>query len=420
MSKLTHPQQFVLACCREEDRDSFFSLPNEWLLDAPDKRLHKFVREYYIKYSGFPPRKDIKAKFKLTGDYSAEPGHYYSEMQEDYVSYMVVTYLPTAVKDFEKAPLKKLTELRTYLSSIKTKSGDTVEVAYSDHATARYDTYKQRQGTGGVVYMSTGNAVLDALIYGYEPTDLITFGGRAGTLKTWLMVQLALAAETSLPEHYGPILFITNEMSVEQINERFDCARFHLCYEDYLKGELTRLQTRQYYKELKLLEKEGSPIIVLDNVLTLSDLEEKMVIYQPSIVFVDGSYLLEPQMEEGYAKTVFITRNLKRVAKAFKVPLLNTTQLRKNSGKKAQKSSADAQDDFYHGSYTQDSDFAFRMFRDARMELNMQVGIGIAKGRRVPPGTEVIWTNNFVTLDSTFELVEPDPVMIEEEEEEIL
>ena len=71
-----------------------------------------------------------------------------------------------------------------------------------------------------------------------------------------------------------------------------------------------------------------------------------MGLYQPSAVFVDGSYLMESKMQEGWEKIVYITRNLKRLAKNFKTPIINTTQLKRGSSTTASQFSMAGMEDF--------------------------------------------------------------------------
>ena len=104
---------------------------------------------------------------------------------------------------------------------------------------------------------------------------------------------------------------------------------------------------------------------------------------------------MEPEREEGWEKIVYVTRNLKRLAKNTKTPIINTTQLKRGSAKSSSKFALDGQDDFaYSSSYSQDSDIAMRMFQDADMKFHDIVGIEVVKGRRVISGTKLMFQND--------------------------
>jgi replicative DNA helicase len=221
------------------------------------------------------------------------------------------------------------------------------------------------------------------------------------THNTWYLVYLAFLLDKVLKERelmgdtFGEILFISNEMGEEEIKERIDCLTFKLPYERFLSGKLTEREKLRYYKGLDSLKENRSKIRILESCQTIEDLTTHIGMYKPSVVFIDGSYLMEPKMAEGWEKIVYVTRNLKRVAKAFKVPIINTTQLKRGAGKGGSKTAADSQDDFaYSNSYVQDSDIAMRMFQDPDMKFHDLVGMEVAKGRRVKAGTVLMFQND--------------------------
>lgn len=226
------------------------------------------------------------------------------------------------------------------------------------------------------------------------------------THNTWLLVYLTFLLERVLIEKesltgetYGDILFITNEMGEEEIKERLDCIKFRLPYENFLKGTLTEREKGRYYRGLEGLKKERSKIRIVYSCQTIDELSTYIGLYQPSVVFIDGSYLMEGKMQEGWEKIVYITRNLKRIAKNFKVPVINTTQLKRGSNKSGSKFALDGQDDFaYSSSYTQDSDIAIRMFQDADMKFHDLIGCEVVKGRRVVGGTTLVFQNDLSNM----------------------
>ena len=116
-------------------------------------------------------------------------------------------------------------------------------------------------------------------------------------------------------------------------------------------------------------------------------------------------------MAEGWERIVYITRNLKQIAKNFKVPIINTTQLKRGSSKSGSKFSLDGQDDFaYSSSYSQDSDIAIRMFQDADMKFHDLIGCEVVKGRRVIGGTTLIFQNDLNNMVQSITLPADEPV----------
>lgn len=225
------------------------------------------------------------------------------------------------------------------------------------------------------------------------------------THNTWILVYLAMMLEnvlkerTALGDDFGDILFISNEMGEEEIKERIDCLRFRLPYGSFMKGTLTEREKGRYYRGLDSLKKDKSRIRIVYSCQTVDEISTYIGLYKPAAVFIDGSYLMEGKMQEGWEKIAYITRNLKRIAKNSKTPIINTTQLKRGSSKSSSKVASDGMDDFAYGSsYTQDSDIAIRMFQDADMKFHDLVGCEIVKGRRVVTGTTLIFQNDLTNM----------------------
>lgn len=387
---MTIGEKFVVIALRNKDLRVLEARP-EWFYDE-EEAYYKFVKNYYVKHAALPTVGLLEEKFSISCDSVEGTVDYYEEeIKGRYIFTEISRTLPSLVTGLKKSPFEGLDKIKAFISNVNTDLSKGSDHVYSEQASERFSEYVERVGKKGITYLPYNNEVLDSYLLGYEKTDLITFGGRSGIGKSWLLIILAILLDEYLNAndltHMGPILVVTNEMSHEQFKERMDCVRFRLPYGAFTKGELTKKQTARYKRGLDTLEEVGSNIILLENVETIDDLETKIVYYSPSMTFIDGSYLLEPQMEEGYSKTVFITRNLKKIAKRRRRPIFNTTQLRKGKGKENKGVAADGQDEFYHGSYIQDSDFALRGFQNPTLVYEKKVGIEIVKGRRVPTGT---------------------------------
>lgn len=243
--------------------------------------------------------------------------------------------------------------------------------------------------------------------YGFtiDGDHLFCLGDFTVTHNTWCLCYLTYMLERVLEERaeagdtFGDILFISNEMGEDEIKERLDCIRFKLPYKSFNEGTLTAREKNRYYKGLETLRKNRSKIRIAQSCSTIDELTTLIGLYQPCVVFIDGSYLMEPKMTEGWEKIAYVTRNLKRIAKNFKVPIINTTQLKRGSSKSASKFALDGQDDFaYSSSYTQDSDIAIRMFQDPDMKFHDLVGMEVVKGRRVISGTTLVFQNDLTNM----------------------
>lgn len=410
----------MLLCAGKSDADTFLALRETLFRDKPEQRLYRMVRDYYRKYGAFPSPTTINDTLGTAyRTPRGEPTHYLRQLRELNLRIDLSEALPGIAPLLKESPRGALAKLRELVASLS-EDTESRDLRYASKTVERLERYRKRKLTDGVTYISTGDPLLDKLMFGYQETDLITVGGRSGVGKTWYLLNAVLLLDnwctavlsgeidfkTTL-DLERPILLVSNEMNEEELSDRMDCMKFGLSYQQFLSGSLTRTLERTYREGLEALETLGSNIVVVYNCDTLEALEAKIALYRPLITFIDGSYLLEPQMEEGFAKAVKITRALKGIARETRTPVFNTTQLRKK-GRKGEVGAFDAQDEFYYGAVIQDSDFALRMFQDKDMVYHHITGLEFAKGRRIPPGTKILWECNTDAMSFNFSKFDDD------------
>lgn len=415
---MTAGEKFFIACLVHSDIRTFSKVKKEWL-DGVEVRQYRFIQSYLSKSGGeLVGVKTFCDKFSLDSkEADSLPDYYFTALRDRYVFTVLADKIPPLLRGVKDAPIEKLTSLRSIISELSLDTSGEDNTLYSDDVSSRKEEYSGRVKTKGITYLSTGCPDMDSIVFGYRRQDLITIGGKSGQGKSWLLCYLAYCVEQVIQEKpdsdsYGDVLFVTNEMSSDEIKERLDCIRFRLPVESFNKGLLLPREKARYFRGLDSLKKNPSKIRIVDYCMTIDDLTTLIGVYQPSIVFLDGSYLMEPRLSETWEKIVYLTRNLKRCAKQFKIPIVNTTQLRRGSAKGASKLSSDGQDDFaYSSSYTQDSDIAYRMYSDPDMVFRDLIGLEIVKGRRTVPGTKLMFQNDLLhmSLSITIPLEESEP-----------
>lgn len=407
-------ETLILLCASQEDMTTFLSLRETMFKDAGEQRLFTFVRSYLREYDKFPPLGVIRDSLGVSyRSPKGEPAHYAKELRALNVKLALSEGLPGIAPLLRKDPYAAVRALKELLSNLDTES-ESRDFRIDKDPLKRFEEYIARKRSDGISYLSTGNPFLDSIILGYGRTELITIGGRPGIGKTWLLLCLLLMLDEWCHQVYAglakflssldfnrPILFISNEMNEDELAERIDCMMFKIPYQGLLSGKLTRREEGAYKRGLQELAEAGSRVVVIYNCDTLDELEAKILLYNPLAVFLDGSYLLEPDLDEGYAKTVKITRKLKAMCMKCGVPIINTTQLRKK-GKRGAAGSFDGQDEFYYGSYIQDSDISIRAYQTPDMVFHHMVGLEIPKGRKIPPGTQFLWECDTYEMNFNF------------------
>jgi replicative DNA helicase len=400
-------EMLLSAVLLNKDQGTFFKINENWLRGNEEVEAYSVVLNYYRRYGKLPSLRIVEDKVGRKLDKSGKGDsaeHFLEELKNRDIYYRLAESIPKLMKDLKKNPRDVLSKIKVLSANTGVDVSESNDGLYSAEAIERYKRYELRVENEGVTHLSSGDVIFDKLTMGWNRTDLVTLGGRSGVKKSWWICVSTVLTELALPETAGPLLLITNEMSREQMNERIDAIRYKLPWDHFLRGKLTPKQEGRYRRGLLELERTGSRIITIDTCYSLDDVHGKVQQYKPAAVFIDGSYLLEPKLKEGHEKTTFITRNLKQLAMQNQTPFINTTQLRKKTGKKELKSSLDAQDEFYYGSYVQDSDIAIYSFQDPDMKFHNKIGMQIAKGRNLDPNIGVHWMADLNKMTFKYEL----------------
>lgn len=399
---MTIAQKLFVVCLRNKDLNILSKIDEEWL-EFGERKQYKFIRDYLREHGELPDVEVFTSKYKLEGKASGRSGYYLAEVKDRYIAAQIADNIPMIMAKMKDSPVDAVDSLRDFISGLKLATTRSGIVDYSEDAEKRYLAYKEAAEKEGIRYISTGIDAFDKTFHGYREADLVTLAGRSGMKKTWCLLYMCTMLEqwmnTQKEFRDREILLVTNEMPVDEIIERLDCIRFGLNYDLFLKGELERSDLRRYREGLKTLSESPSKIRIVHNINKVNELLDIIMLYKPLKVYIDGSYLMESQMEYNWQKISYITGSLKKVAKDTKTPITNTTQLGRGKGKD-DKSSLDAQEEFAFGSsFVNDSDIALRMYTDKYLEAASQIGINVAKGRRVPPGTKFVFNSNLYSMD---------------------
>jgi len=253
---------------------------------------------------------------------------------------------------------------------------------------------QQKTGVAAIPY---GWKTLDEMSGGMRDGDLVTFVGRPSAGKTF---QLLYTAHNAWKTGSVP-LFISMEMNPTVITQRLAAMQTHKKLKDLMKAELTTPAFKSMMGELAALKGAERPFHVVDSnaVSTVEDVEMLCHLLKPSIVMVDGAYLLDhaDKRLNRWDKQAESARLLKkRIATGVGIPCVASYQLSKKSAKdskgNAKGSEATGMEDV-HGSdeMAQLSTVMVGLFdNEADIEAKVQRTLKILKGRNGETGEFVI------------------------------
>jgi energy-coupling factor transporter ATP-binding protein EcfA2 len=404
-----------------QDEDLFLNLEESWYVG---NEYYAFLHKHFDAYRKLPTFGAVKKKLlePLEAEYFSDSVEYFLvEAKREYLIQEIEATLKANLKTLKNDPETFLNNLGS-LSSTHLQVNESNVLHYGDDASQRKHEYFELAKNEGRTYLKWDDAILDPITKGIESTDLVTIAGKPGTGKTWLLLKLTSLLDAFIQrvksglitypiklDFNRPILFISNEMNNKQLKVRADSVNLGITYKGLSDADLSIVEKKQYFKGLDNLK---SNLILVYDVKTIKKIEALIHRYNPLAIFIDGAYLLEPQIPNQFDRVTHITRSLKALALNRHVPIYQTIQFVKKGGVKKDQFFVDAGDDLPYGTYTQDSDIVATMVADKSLFLLHLLTCNIIKHRNNSLNSFYFERNvpagifNFLTEDdvsSTFE-----------------
>lgn len=253
----------------------------------------------------------------------------------------------------------------------------------------RKEAYLERKRNKGMMGIPTGITHLDYMIKGLIKETLTTLIATTGVGKTWFLILVGAYAQLN---GYKVVCFIT-EMSAEIMRDRFEAMLFGMMYGDFnynnfKSGTLSKEQEDLYFEFLEEDLPKLEPL-VLESATGVSSVVSVIEQEKPDLVLVDGCYLMEDEQgaKDDWLRVTHITRDLKKIAKNWHVPILINTQADQNTSKKTGPALGDIK---YSQAIGQDSDNILALFRDEIMINDNEMGVRVLKQREGILGKAII------------------------------
>ena len=331
---------------------------DDWFFVDENRQVWRFLRQHWTKYQEVPTAVTVLDNFPTYRLLAVDDALDY--LVDQLVEYRKRQHAITVVQDASEAiangdhnvAIAVLSQgVAKLLDEGITSSGD---IDLTDNATKRFEEYNNiKTRPNGLLGFATGFKTIDEATAGLQPGQLVTIIAPPKTGKSVLAMQMAVNVHR---DGFVP-MFQSFEMTNMEQQQRHDSMRARIAHSRLIRGALTKVEEERYIKELETMESMHK-FYLTDSVsaMTVTGLAAKIDKIRPDIVFVDGVYLMTDEVtgESNSPQALTnITRNLKHLAMAKKLPIVISTQVLLWKMKKRQVS-ADAIG--YSSSFYQDSD----------------------------------------------------------------
>ena len=285
-----------------------------------------------------------------------------------------------------------------------------------------YESLEERsKNNGEVTGIATGYIGLDRMTSGLHADELIILAARPSVGKTAFVLNIAKNVAVNLNE---TVAIFSLEMGAESLVERIICSHASINAGHLKTGKLTDEEYTQYFVATGVLAE--APIYIDDTPgIRVSEIRAKCRRLKQErnnlgLVVIDYLQLIEGNGKESRQQEVSeISRNLKKLAKELKVPVIALSQL--SSGVEQRQDKRQIMSDIREsGSIEQDADIVAFLYRDdyyrqepdengqvPEVEPNSTIEVIIEKNRSGPRGTVEL---NFMKEFNKFTNLVPDEI----------
>ncbi|HRF95577.1 MAG TPA: replicative DNA helicase [Aggregatilineales bacterium] len=248
----------------------------------------------------------------------------------------------------------------------------------------------------------SGFTDLDALLGGFQKSDLIIFAGRPGMGKTSFMLSAAMNAARLNRR----IAVFSMEMGTEQIIQRIFAMESRI---NSQKLRIAKLDQKEYVTFVKVAGQLSEHHLFIDDTpaLTPSQMRTKCrrLQHEEGIDMVIVDYIQLMSAGQQYAnnrvqEVSYISRAMKELARELNVPIISAAQLSRAVEQRQDKRPL-LSDLRESGSIEQDADIVMFLYRDViyneSTEFPNQADIIIAKHRNGPTGTISLYFDETIT-----------------------
>lgn len=211
-------------------------------------------------------------------------------------------------------------------------AGEVIDINYGLERVT--DRLLSIRGKGGVSGVTTGWPRYDMITGGYQNSDLITLVGRMSEGKSYIALRQAQMAH----RHGESVLFVTTEMSIEQTARRYAALELGINPTFLKNGTIsTHIERRIRSLITGMAGADRFRIFSVGMNAKVNAIEALCQEYGPSVVFIDGVYLLKPTDRQRNAtqrdNVAGVYDELRALNLEADVPFICTTQFNRQAGK---------------------------------------------------------------------------------------
>ena len=228
-----------------------------------------------------------------------------------------------------RAIAKKVAES---IAEISAKYGvSTAKVQLMKSQVQRWEYFQSREKVAGLTGITTGLPLFDELFHGTQPCEIELWVARTGNCKTFALLHSAYRAYLQGKR----VLFISPEMTADEIGIRLDALMYNISQSKMLAGQMSVQDMETFTDAVKVnnlmhsTDNHPGEFMFYDSFslgrqFTTGDIRGYIDADKPDIVIVDGLLLILPvgdKFRDKRSEVAMVTSEFKAITMSTGVPL---------------------------------------------------------------------------------------------------
>lgn len=298
--------------------------------------LYDMIRLHYRRYGQIPAISTVEEELGVAMPDAPETVDYYIRRVNDRRLYSLVrdqfNELKESLRSYNMDEAKEIIDaMRAATRAVHTSTDIRT---FSEAAADVLRGYEYAHENPGISGVAVGWPYYDYITGGYQPGDLAVIVARPEMGKTYNLLRQATGAWRL----GASVLVVTMEMTIEQITLRAAAMQAGINPTYIRKGTLSVYAERRLRSYIDSISGAHRFRMFSGGLKKkVSDVEMLVQEYDPDIVFIDGLYMMHPEVKKTLSKPEKINEvldELKRLALGQNKPVVGTTQFNRTAGKK--------------------------------------------------------------------------------------
>lgn len=307
------------------------------LFEDDELAVFQFVKSHFRRYGELPSQRTVEEETRTRLPSAPESVAYYSKRVYDRKLYVQLREEFGSLRDAMQAhnvdQCREVVDRMKSACRIVTPDNDVRNIREASRLVMQQ--YTQANLNPGLAGIPTGWPRLDEVTGGYQRGDLIAWVARMGLGKTYVMLVQALHA-WSLGYN---VLIVTMEMTIEQIVRRALGMEAGINPDFIRKGTASNAAMNRLRRYIDtMVNVDRFHVYAGSFSKKVADVEILMHELCPDIVFIDGAYLLRPDLASRNAsrleRVAEVYDGLKKLTITSERPIVTTSQFSRQAGKR--------------------------------------------------------------------------------------